>query len=137
MRPRETTAVRATLALLAASALTVGLAATVTPHGFFSGFPFFSSWVDELPPYNEHLATDAGAFYLAFALLFAWAAVRPARALVMPLAAAFAFFSALPLAWHSAHLGGFGTADAIGQTASLAAVLAAALGALALARRAP
>ena len=62
--------------------------------------------------------TDVGAFYLAFALLFAWAAWRPSRELVVPVCSAFALFSAIHLAWHSAHLEGFATVDAVLETAS-------------------
>ena len=50
--------------------------------------PVRPRWVELLPPYNEHLIRDVGGFYLAFALLFAWAALRPSRQLVIPLAAA-------------------------------------------------
>jgi hypothetical protein len=77
-----------------------------------------------LPPYNEHLTRDVGAFYLAFALLFAWAAVTLQRPLITPLAVAWSVFSALHTAFHITHLDGFGTGDAIAQTAGLLAVLA-------------
>ena len=127
MSSRETTAVRVTLALLAASALTVGLAATVTPHGFFSGFPFFSRWVDKLPPYNEHLTTDVGELQLAFAALLGWAAARPDRALVVPVSLAWGASQLLHLAFHVRHLDGFAAADAVAQTLSLTAVTAAPL----------
>jgi hypothetical protein len=92
-----------------------------------------------LPPYNPHLVTDVGAFYLAFALLFTWAAVRPERALVVPLCVAWAVFSAAHLGWHAAHLDGFGAADAAAEIASLALVLAGPVAVVALLRpaRAP
>ena len=77
-----------------------------------------------------------GAFYLAFTLMFAWAALRPARALVVPLCVAWALFSTLHLGWHVTHLDAFDTPNAIAQTVSLAGVLAATLAALVLARRA-
>jgi hypothetical protein len=123
------------LAALAASAAVPGVWALMAPRSFYLDFPGAGHWVARLPAYNEHLVTDAGAFYLAFALLFAWAAVRPARALVTPVAAAWSLFSAVHLAWHSAHLEAFGTADAVAQTASLAAVLAASAVAVRLAER--
>ena len=68
--------------------------------------------------------TDVGAFYLAFALLLAWAAWRPSRELIVPVCTAFALFSALHLAWHCVHLDGFATFDAVAQTASLGARVA-------------
>ena len=53
----------------------------------------------------------------------------------MPVCSAFALFSAIHLAWHSAHLDGFATVDAVLQTASLAAVLVASTGAAVVAAR--
>ena len=53
----------------------------------------------------------------------------------MPVCSAFALFSALHLAWHVGHLGGLETVDAVLQTASLAAVLAASLGAAVIGAR--
>ena len=48
-----------------------------------------------------------GGFYLAFAVLFRWAA-----------------FGLIHLGWHVTHLESLGTMDAIAQTTGLAAVLA-------------
>jgi hypothetical protein len=124
---------RALLAALAIGAAVPGTWALLAPRSFYDDFPGPGHWVARLPSYNPHLVTDVGAFYLAFALLFAWAAWRPARELVAPLTVAWAAFSAVHLGWHAAHLDGFSTADAVGQTVSLAAVLAATLAALALA----
>ena len=127
---------RALLAALAVTAALPGAWATFAPRSFYDDFPGGGRhWVAELPAYNEHLVTDVGAFYLGFALLLAWAAWRPSRELVVPVCTAFALFSALHLAWHSAHLDGFATVDAVLQTGSLAAVLAASVGAVVLARR--
>ena len=129
---------RPLLAALSLSALYPGAWATFAPRSFYGDFPGAGHhWVSLLPGYNAHLIADVGAFYLAFALLFAWAAARPARELVVPLGIAFGLFSAIHLAWHSAHLDGFTTTDAVAQTASLAAVLIASLGAAALAMRRP
>jgi len=127
---------RALLAALAVSAAYPGAWATLAPRSFFADFPGAGRhWTAGLPAYSEHLVTDVGAFYLAFALMFAWAAWRPSRELVVPLCAAFALFSAIHLAWHSAHLDGFATFDAVAQTASLAAVLIASAGAAVVSRR--
>jgi hypothetical protein len=129
---------RALLAALAVSAAYPGLWAAVAPSSFFEEFPGAGHhWTAELPPYSEHLVTDVGAFYLGFALLLAWAAVRPSRELIVPVCTAFALFSAIHLAWHSAHLDGFDTFDAVAQTASLAAVLIASAGAAVIAARRP
>lgn len=131
---------RVALGLLALSAAYVGVPAAFVPRRFYTDFPFAASWVDLLPPYNQHLVADVGGFYLAFAVLFAWAAARPSRELVIPLCAAWAIAAALHLLFHVTHLEGFGTADAIAQTASLALVLLlpfAALAALRQSSRAP
>jgi hypothetical protein len=129
---------RALLAALAVSAAYPGLWAVVAPSSFFEEFPGAGRhWTAELPAYSEHLVTDVGAFYLGFALLLAWAAGRPSRELIVPVCTAFALFSAIHLAWHSAHLGGFSTLDAVLQTASLAAVLVASAGAAVIAARRP
>ena len=127
---------RALLAALAVTAALPGAWATLAPRSFYDDFPGGGRhWVAELPAYSQHLVTDVGAFYLGFALLLAWAAWRPSRELVVPVCTAFALFSALHLAWHSAHLDGFAAVDAVLQTGSLAAVLVASLGAVVLARR--
>jgi hypothetical protein len=128
--------VRVLLVALALSAAYPGAWATFAPRGFFDEFPGAGHrWTSGLPAYSEHLVTDVGAFYLAFALLFAWAAARPSRELIVPVCAAFALFSAIHLAWHSANLDGFAAFDAVAQTASLAAVLAASAGAAVIAAR--
>ena len=61
-----------------------------------------------LPPYNEHQIRDVGDFYLAFTVLFAWAAWRPSRELVLPLASAWSVAALLHAGYHSLHLDGFG-----------------------------
>jgi hypothetical protein len=114
---------RAALAILAISALSVGLPAALAPHAFYSDFPFLAHWVDRIPPFNEHLVTDVGGLYLAFALMFAWAAWRPHPALVRPLCAAWLLAAALHLGFHATHLDGFDTADAVAELASLAFLL--------------
>ena len=115
---------RIALAGVALTALLPGLQATLAPQGFYSGFPLGRGWVELLPPYNEHLTRDVGAFYLAFALLFAWAAVTLQRPLITPLAVAWTVFSLLHAWFHITHLDGFSTGDAIAQTAGLLAVIA-------------
>ena len=110
--------------LLAAAAL-IGLTGTISPRTFYDDFPFLAHWVDLLPPFNEHLVTDVGGLYLGFAVLFAWSAWTLERALVVPVCAAWLLTAALHLIFHAGHLGGFGTADAIAEIASLALLLAA------------
>ena len=113
---------RILLAQLAGSALFVGLPALLTPHGFFTSWPYFSHWVRDLGPYNEHLTTDVGEFYLAFGLAFAWAAVRPHPALVVPLGLAWSLSQAIHAAFHASHLAGMGVLDSVLELGALASV---------------
>jgi hypothetical protein len=115
---------RVTLACLAFSAAVPGLQATISPSGFYDGFPLGRAWVQVLPPYNEHLIRDVGNYKLAFAILFAWAAWRPSRALVVPLASAWSVAALLHAAYHARNLGGLGPGDAVALSVVLAAALA-------------
>ena len=130
-----TRVLRVTLAALALSAAVPGLQASISPTAFYDGFPLGRAWVELLPPYNEHLVRDVGGFYLAFAILFAWAAWRPARELVVPLATAWAVAALLHAVYHALHLEDFSAGDAVAQTAALVAVLALPVLAIVLARQ--
>jgi hypothetical protein len=132
MSPR--TGVRAAMALLALYALPTGALASFAPRSFYDSFPVGLSWVDKLPPYNAHLVTDTGGFYLAFAVLFAWAAWRPRRELVVPVCGAWAVAALLHLRFHLAHLGALATGDAIAQTVGLLAIILLPLAAIAALR---
>lgn len=117
-------ALRLLLAFVAVSAAFPGAWATVAPESFYTSFPLGGGgWVAPLGPRSPHFVADVGAFYLAFALLFAWAAWRPERALVVPLVLAWTLFSLLHFIWHARHLGPLDGADAAAQTVTLALVL--------------
>jgi hypothetical protein len=120
---RSPSSARAALTLLVAGALLIGLTATVAPRTFYDDFPFVASWVELLPPYNEHLVTDVGGLYLGFAILLAWAAWTLERTLVRAVCVAWLLTATLHLAFHAGHLDGFGSADAIAEIASLALLL--------------
>lgn len=125
------------LTVAAVGALSVGLPALLAPKAFYEDFPWLASWVDRLPPYNEHLVTDVGGLYLAFGLLLGWAARRPSRELVVPVSLAFAVSALAHLAYHLTALDGFSAADAAAQTASLLVLAVAPLVAAAEVRRRP
>lgn len=117
-------ALRLLLAFVAITAAVPGLWATLAPASFYTSFPLGGGgWVAPLGPDSPHFIADVGGFYLAFTLLFAWAAWRPDRALVVPLTVAWTLFSVLHLVWHARHLGPLSTADAVAQTVTLALVL--------------
>ena len=114
---------RLALSVLFAAALLIGLTATVSPRTFYEDFPFLAHWVDLLPPYNEHLVTDVGGLCIGFAVLFAWAAWALERTLVRAVCVAWLLTATLHLIFHIGHLDGFGTADAVGEIATLALLL--------------
>jgi len=100
------------------------------PRSFYDDFPFLASWVDLLPPYNQHLVTDVGGLYLGFALLFAWAARTLQPTLVRAACSAWLLAGSLHLLFHATHLENFGTADAVAELASLAFLLVPPLAAI-------
>ena len=118
------TVLRVSLAIVALSALMPGLEGTLGPGSFYASFPLGRGWVELLPPYNEHLIRDVGGFYLAFAVLFAWASVTLAGALIVPLCVAWTVAAVLHASFHITHLDGFSAGDAIAQTSGLLAVIA-------------
>ena len=115
---------RVALWILAAESALVAVPALVSPRYFYDSFPFGLSWVDKLPPFNEHLISDVGGFYLAFTLLFAWAAISLRRPLVVPLCVAWGIAALVHFVFHVTHLDGWDVGDAIAQTADLAFVIA-------------
>jgi hypothetical protein len=117
-------AARAMLALLCLYALALGVLAAFAPRTFYDDFPFFSHWVELLPPYNEHLVTDVGGLYLGLAVVFGWAARTLDRTLVLAVCSGFLVTAILHLVFHAGHLEGFGTADGVAEIAALASLLA-------------
>jgi hypothetical protein len=115
---------RVALWILAAEAAAVAVPALLAPRYFYDSFPLGASWVDMLPPFNQHLISDVGGFYLAFALLFGWAAITVRRPLIVPLCIAWGIAALVHFVYHVTHLDGWDAADAIAQTVSLALVLA-------------
>jgi hypothetical protein len=129
---RVNTALEWTLGALAAVSLAVGVYAFVWPRSFYNHV----LGVDRLPPYNQHLLTDVGGFYLGFAVLFAWAAVDRGHALVLATCAAWIVVQVLHLAYHVTHLEHFSVATAVAQTVLLTAAPAVAVAAALLGTRA-
>jgi hypothetical protein len=122
---------------LAAISAFIGLLAALAPRAFYDDFPLGRAWVEMLPPYNEHLVSDVGGFYIAFALLFAWAAVSLQRALVVPLCTAWILAALLHFEYHVTHLDGWDLGDAVAQTVLLALVLVVPVAAAVAVRRLP
>ncbi|MVU76162.1 hypothetical protein GPX89_02775 [Nocardia sp. ET3-3] len=62
---RRWIALFAILGFLAAVGALTGLWAVVAPESFYDSYPFGLHWVRGDGPYNHHLITDVGAFFLA------------------------------------------------------------------------
>lgn len=126
--------IRICLAVLALSALSIGLPASFAPETFYTDYPFYTALVKLLPPYNEHLITDIGGLYLGFGILFAWALFKPSRQLIIPVCTAWIVAQALHFAFHISHLTGFTTSEATGQTIGLALYIGVAIVPIAMLR---
>ncbi|MBT2226644.1 hypothetical protein [Nonomuraea sp. NEAU-A123] len=121
----------ASLGLLAVSALYTGIWAYFSPEGWHANFPGFGrSWLPQLGPYNEHLAKDAGAMFLAMAVLtiITLRYVRNDR-VVRTTGAVWLVFNLLHLIYHMQHLHMYEPSDQILNVVALSslAVLSAVL----------
>jgi hypothetical protein len=93
--------VRAGLLFLAAGQGLSGAWALLAPRSFFDGFPGGDlGWVAALPRYSEHLVRDVGAFNLAFAVLFLWAASSLEKSVVSASCTAWLVFAVPHLVFH-------------------------------------
>jgi hypothetical protein len=120
-----TPTMRRTLLLLqAASALFVGVWAAAAPASWWRSFPGLGRhWLPMLGDYNEHLARDVGALYLALAVVTLGAAVRPADDLLVRVTAlAWLAFSLPHLVYHLGHLGHYAPIDQAGNVVTLGLV---------------
>lgn len=114
----------------------IGLWALVAPSSFHDDFPVGTAgWVDVLGPFDEHLVTDVGALFLALAFLLCFAATTLRRETVFAAAVAWLIFAIPHFAWHVFNLEPYGTADAVGNVATIAWTVAAGLLVLFLLRR--
>ncbi|MFS8204365.1 hypothetical protein ACLVWQ_37560 (plasmid) [Streptomyces sp. CWNU-52B] len=105
----------ANLGFLGVTAVYTGVWAYFAPEQWHASFPGFGMrWLPQLGPYNEHLAKDAGAMFLALAALtvIALCSVRNNR-LVQTVGAAWLVFNVLHLVYHMQHLGMYGTRDQV------------------------
>lgn len=123
-RRRAEKRLRLGLLFLAATALYPGVWALVWPQSFSSDFPGLGlAWLKDLPPYNEHLVREVGAFYLAFGVLLSGAAWIMDRRLTQLVLAAWLVF-AIPHLWSHISDGGEITEIAgIGLTVVIALIL--------------
>ncbi|MFE9906575.1 hypothetical protein [Streptomyces clavifer] len=120
----------ASLGLLGAVGLYTGLWAYFAPTSWYANFPGLGlSWLPQLGPYNEHLSKDAGAMFLALAMLtlITLSSLRNTR-LVQTTGAVWLVFNVLHFIYHVQHLNMYNTRDQVLNVVFLAAlVLLAAL----------
>jgi hypothetical protein len=117
---RYRTEFRVALIALAAPNLALGAWAVLAPHSWFDDFPGGGRhWVSALGPYNEHLSTDVGAFFLAMGVLLLFAGIALDRLLVQAALGALLVFSVPHLIWHLGELGPYGTLDTVLNVFSL------------------
>ncbi|MGW6743600.1 hypothetical protein ACWGDX_23250 [Streptomyces sp. NPDC055025] len=115
----------ASLGLLAVVGLYTGLWAYFSPKGWYENFPGFGrSWLPQLGPYNEHLAKDDGAMFLALAVL-AVITLRYVRnnRFVLTTGAVWLVFNVLHLIYHMQHLDMYETVDQILNAVLLSALV--------------
>ncbi len=97
--------VRAGILFLAAGQGLSGVWALAAPRSFFDSFPGGDlGWVSAFPRYSEHLVRDVGAFNLAFAFLFLWAASGLDKSLVGASLTAWLVFAVPHAFFHLFHL---------------------------------
>jgi hypothetical protein len=105
---------RVILALLSASALVLGVWATLGPRQFYDDFPGGGRrWVAIDGPYNEHLVRDFGALNLALAFVLIVALVHMTPVLVRIAAIASLLFAVPHFVYHARHLDVFSSSDKI------------------------
>ncbi|MFG2631134.1 hypothetical protein [Streptomyces sp. NPDC048473] len=115
----------ASLGLLAVVALYTGIWAYFSPKKWHENFPGFGlSWLPQLGPYNEHLAKDAGALFLALAALtiITLRYVRDNR-FVQTTGAVWLVFNVLHLTYHMQHLDMYDTTDQVLNVVFLSALV--------------
>ena len=135
----RTMAARTLAAMLGVLFTILGWWATFAPADWYQQFPGFGRhWVLAEPPFNAHLITDLGGFYLAVGIAALAAAALGQRGWLLALATV-AALEALPhMIFHIMHHHHFATAgDAVASVGMLAAQLVAGLAVIALARRQP
>jgi hypothetical protein len=87
---------------LAAPQLLIGLWAVTAPANWFRNFPGFEPrLVAAEPPYNQHLASDAGAGFLATGVVLLVAAIWANRVSVLTALVAYAAFTVPHVLYHA------------------------------------
>jgi len=123
------------LSALALQAAVLGVPAAVTPHWFFTWFPFGRGWVAAGGAYSPHMVADLGFLYLGLGTVLVWAAVVPTAQLVRAAATGSVLANLLHLVFHVRHTGDLPAGDAVAEIALLLAVVLIGIAVLILAYR--
>jgi hypothetical protein len=116
---------RAGLLVLTVYQAVVGIWALFLPRGFYDDFPVPKHpLVALLPPFNEHLIRDVGAFSLSFAFIFAVSALVMHDNVIRVALIGYEFVAVPHFIFHTTHLDGFPMVDAVVQTVLLAMIAA-------------
>ncbi|MQY26492.1 hypothetical protein [Nocardia aurantia] len=94
---------RIATALLAVIGVVTGVWALAAPAAWFRSFPFGLNWVPMGGPYNQHLAVDAGAFFLALGVLAAIAFALADSLLSRVTGVVWLVFGVPHLIYHASH----------------------------------
>ncbi|MFD6464001.1 hypothetical protein [Streptomyces roseolus] len=97
-------AVRIMLGVLSAIGLITGLWAVLAPRSWYESFPGFGMhWVSVDGPFNQHLVSDVGGFFLGLAAISLFALWRGGPALAQASGLGWLVFSVPHLIYHAAH----------------------------------
>lgn len=122
--PSDTTPtwIRLGLVALAVPQLVTGLWATLDPAGWYAGFPGFGAdLVAAEPPYNHHLTTDAGAGFLATAVILLLGALWGRRREVVLALVGYTVLAVPHFLYHAMHEApGLTSSENAGSVASVA-----------------
>jgi hypothetical protein len=103
MEPEVKSWVRLGVAALAVPQLVIGAWAVIAPKSWFESFPGFDPrLVAAEPPYNEHLAADVGAGFVATGVVLLVAALWANRAAMIIALVAFTAFTVPHVVYHAA-----------------------------------
>ncbi|HEY4456646.1 MAG TPA: hypothetical protein VGN81_20210, partial [Pseudonocardiaceae bacterium] len=106
---------RVVLAVLVLIGFGTGIWAYAAPAGFYGAFPGFGlRWLPQLGPYDEHLAVDVGAMFLAFGVLAVFAFVRAGdQWMLRATGLSWLVFNVLHLIYHLSMLGMYRPTDQV------------------------
>jgi AhpD family alkylhydroperoxidase len=130
--------IRVGLLLLGLPQALIGMWALVTTREWFETFPGAGhNWLPAYGAYNEHLATDVGATFVAIGLLLVLAAVYVERRLVQVALVTYLAFEIPHFVYHLGADDRLATGDRIASATTLALTVILALALLAFTRRPP